>query len=176
MTACLDPCKRLSIGLLVALCMFFSACNSAGSRQSGTAPNVNGDAMRNVADPNAPFTLRPETPHLAKRQPILDVNAVPVCAEAQLSLFETRSRLNGNQHTLRLTLENQGTACRLSGFPAITLLGPDGAILSGVEVQKVSADTLAASLKPPVAPPDGGTGDRRTFRRGTSAGPGRRGI
>jgi hypothetical protein len=69
-----------------------------------------------------------------------------VCAETQLSLFETRSRLNGNNHTLRLTLANQGNACRLGGFPAITLLGPDGSILEGIDIQKVSADTLSASL------------------------------
>jgi hypothetical protein len=104
--------------------------------------------MRNVADPNAPFTLRPKTPQLAKRQQILDVNGVPVCAETQLSLFETRSRLNGNNHTLRLTLENQGTACHLIGFPAITLLGADGSVLPGIEIHKVSADILAASLSP----------------------------
>jgi hypothetical protein len=147
--------KLLRIALPVLACMSLTACNSSGTRQNGTAPNMNGDAMpinRNVADPNAPFTLRPrkagDTPQLAARQPILDENGVPTCLESQLSLFETRSRMNGNNHTLRLTLENQGTACRLMGFPAVTLLGADGSVLKGITVQKVSAAALAASLTP----------------------------
>jgi hypothetical protein len=112
---------------------------------------MNGDSMptmRNVADPNAPFTLRPEAPHLAKRQPVLDVNGVPVCVESQLSLFESRSRLNGNRHTLQLTFENQGAACRLSGFSAVTLLSADGAVLRGITIQKESAEAVADWLEP----------------------------
>jgi hypothetical protein len=89
MTASVHPGKpggsgtRLASGLSAVLCLLLTACNGSGSRQAGTAPNMNGDAiptMRNVADPNAPFTLRPETPHLVKRQPILDASALPVCA------------------------------------------------------------------------------------------------
>jgi hypothetical protein len=162
MTASVHPGKpggsgtRLGSGLSAVLCLLLTACNGSGSRQAGTAPNMNGDAiptMRNVADPNAPFTLRPETPHLVKRQPILDASALPVCAEAQLSLFETRSRMQGDQHTLRLTFENQGAPCRLTGFPAVTLLGPNGIVLHDAAMQKVTVAAMAASLNPSVSTP-----------------------
>jgi hypothetical protein len=151
MTACTRAGKRSICGCAAVVCLALTACNSSGSRQSGTAPNMNGDSMptmRNVADPNAPFTLRPQAPHLAKRQPVLDVNGVPVCVESQLSLFESRSRLNGNRHTLQLTFENQSAACRLSGFPAVTFLSADGTVLSGIAIQKESAEALAGWLKP----------------------------
>lgn len=143
---------RLPLFALAAVSLCLAACNGgAGGRTAGTAPglNANGDrmpTMRNVADPNAPFTLRPGPPQLSKRQPLLDVTNVPPCLEEQLSLFETRSQVTGDNHTLRLTLENKGDACRLSGFPSITLLGPTGNVLGGVEIQKVSRDTIEASL------------------------------
>ncbi len=144
------PGKRVTLGASLFLCLVVTACNGSGGRQAGTAPNMDGDSMptrRNVADPNAPFTLRPEAPHLAKRQPILDASDMPVCAETQLSLFETRSSVHGNQHTMRLTLENQGAPCRLRGYPAVTLLGPNATILQGVAMPKVTNAVMAASLK-----------------------------
>ena len=122
-----------------------------------SAPGLgNGDSMpirRNVADPNAPFTLMPQPAHLEKREPILDINGVPDCAPQELSFFESRAESNGPHHTLRFTIANGGTACHLSGFPSITLLAPDGSVLGGIHVRKVSRQSLAATLGPVSAAP-----------------------
>jgi hypothetical protein len=115
-----------------------------------SAPGLgNGDSMpmrRNVADPNAPFTLMPQPARLEKREPILDINGVPNCAPQQLSFFESRAESNGLHHTLRFSIANGGSACRLGGFPSITLLAPDGSVLGGMHIRKVSRQSMAATL------------------------------
>ncbi len=108
---------------------------------------------RNVADPNAPFTLMPQPARLEKREPILDINDVPACAPEQLSFFESRAQSSGPHHSLRFTVANSGSACRLGGFPSITLIAPDGSVLGDIHVRKVSQESLAATLGPASAVP-----------------------
>ena len=140
--------------MLMALSLCASGCNGTGAGISGNAvaPGMRGDesgtrVARNVANPNAPFAVA--APHLAVREPLLDVNAVPGCASQQLSLFESRAEINGSHHAVRFTLQNAGPACRLSGFPSITLLRADGAVLGGVRVEKISESAMRASLTAP---------------------------
>jgi hypothetical protein len=139
------------------LCMLVSAgfassvgCNEAPHRLNrANAPTLTaGDApvLRNVADPNAPFLLKPSPPRLAKREPLLDVNGVEPCVPSQLTIFESRARVTGVHHTLRLSLSNQAEACRLGGYPAITLLDEAGRVIGSVVTQRVSEDAMSASL------------------------------
>ena len=125
-------------------------CGEARVRpaSSATAPGLrNGEGMpraHNLVDPNAPFSM--PAPRLARRPGLLDVNGVPPCDPASLSIFESRAETNGAHHALRFSLVNNGGACRIAGFPSITLLRADGSVVGGVHIQKVSADTLRASL------------------------------
>ena len=107
----------------------------------------------NVADPNAPFTVMPPGPRLAVRQPaVLDVNGLPPCDPGQITLYESRAQANGPHHTLRLSLANTGEACRLGGFPSISLLGADGTVLGNIRIHKVSNQSMTASLASPLLP------------------------
>lgn len=101
---------------------------------------------RNVADPNGPFFVKAAGPHLSQRQTLLDVNGVPNCTPAQLTVWESEARSNGNRHSLRFSIGNAGEACRLGGFPSISLLRADGSVLGNVDLRRVSDSTFAASL------------------------------
>ena len=153
----------LMIALVTAATVGAAGCNGARSSQANaTAPGMasnNGDGLRmlhNVADPNAPFAVLSTTPHLAQREPLLDVNAVPVCDPSQLKVWESSASANGAHRSLRYTLSNTGAACKLAGFPAVTLLGVDGGVLGAIRVQKVSQNAIVASVQPgaPVAVSD----------------------
>lgn len=107
----------------------------------------------NLADPNAPFAVLSSAPHLTTREPLLDVSAAPVCDPGQLRIWESRASANGTHRSIRYTLANTGSACKLAGFPAVTLEGPAGEILGSIEFQKVSDAAIAASLRPGDANP-----------------------
>lgn len=105
--------------------------------------------QQNVADPNAPFVVRASRPVLTTREPILDVQAVPTCVPAQLTAFESAAQSIGQQHTLRVSIVNRQEACRLGGFPSVSLIDPSGAVLGNVELHRVSHQAILASLHPP---------------------------
>ncbi|WP_158615512.1 DUF4232 domain-containing protein [Acidipila sp. EB88] len=132
--------------------LLLAGCNDAQLSPTAyrIAPSQQGEAdshqRRNVANPNAPFTMPASAPKLVARQPLLDVDDVPPCAATQLNLFETRAEANGSRHRLQLTLQNAGDACRLRGFPAIALLAADSSVLGSIEIRRVSEGVLAASL------------------------------
>ncbi len=117
--------------------------------QRAGAPSL--DSERNTANPNAPFLLPAEKPALRTREPVLDVNAADWCSETQLSLFESRAQSSGIRHTLQYTVRNGGPACRLGGFPSISLLHGDGSVAATVRLERVSRETLAATLAPGAA-------------------------
>ena len=139
--------------LIGAVISFASGCGEGRARPSSSAmaPSLrNGEMVRvahNVADPNAPFSV--PSPRLAQRPQLLDINAVPPCDPSALSVFESRAEVNGTHHAVRFSLVNSGQACRLGGFPSITLLRPDGSIVGGVRIRKISGDTMRASLTSP---------------------------
>ncbi len=144
---------------LVLLSAVLCGCSQVHARSGSAAmaPGFAGDraSMRvahNVADPNSPFALRDAAPHLTARAPLLDVDGVPDCDPRQLNLYESRAEVSGAHHALRLTLANTGEACRIGGFPAISLVGSDGSVLASVRVDKVSDHRLAASLASPLVP------------------------
>ena len=146
-----SPAHTAAVAVFTVLLLCATGCSGTrGSvSSSALAPGMRGEVAgsrmaRNVANPNGPFAV--VAPHLAVREPLLDVNGVPSCAPQQLSLFESRAEINGVHHAVRLTLENSGSACRLSGFPSITLLQADGSVLGGVRIEKVSSSAMRASL------------------------------
>ncbi len=143
--------------LAIALAGMLAAATGCGHIQASGSSRAGAPALQeegsvrtghNVADPNAPFTMMPAVARLATREPLLDVNGVPACAPAALGIFESRSQANGPHHTARFTVENSGEACRLGGFPAITLLESNGTVLGNIHIRKVSAQSMAATLGP----------------------------
>ena len=69
------------------------------------------------------------------------------CSAASLSLFESGAHVDGSRRSVRLNLVNHARlACRLSGYPSISLLRPDGSLLGNVLIEKVTATTLEAEF------------------------------
>ena len=139
-----------------------TGCNGAHSAGTmrGMAPALNGDKRaRNVADPNAPFFVKATGPHLSQRQPLLDVNGVGNCAPAQLTMWESEARSNGDRHSLRFSIANNGEACRMGGFPSLSLLRADGSVLGNVQLRRVSDTAMAATLAPAGAKPASASDD-----------------
>ncbi len=90
--------------------------------------------------------------HLVKRPTLLDINAARPCEAATLSLFESAARVEGDHRSVRLNLVNHALeACRLGGYPAISLLRRDGTLLGNVQIEKVTEATLDASMKAPAS-------------------------
>jgi hypothetical protein len=153
---------RPSLYLALA-CFVLSGCTGARTQHSSyaTAPGLNEDAplsSRGGANPNAPYTTVDHSVHLVKRPALLDVNAAEPCVFSDLSLFESGARVDGERRSVRLNLVNHAkAACRLSGYPAISLLRLDGSLIGNVTIQKVTATTLEAALHPG-APVDGKNG------------------
>ncbi len=146
---------RIRIGVLACLgSAWLSGCTTARTNRSAyaTAPSLNEDsplASRGGANPNAPYTVVDHSAKLVKRQAMLDVNGVEPCAAADLDLFESGARIDGERRSVRLNLVNHAkAACRLSGYPAISLLRPDGTLIGSIAIQKITATTLEAALRP----------------------------
>ncbi len=133
----------------LAVYLLLAGCGAArGPRLAHAgAPGLDGD-VRNAVNPNAPFAVAATGPRLQMREPLLDVNGVPPCEAGQLGLFESGAAANGARHVVRLSFENTGQACRLSGFPTVTLLRPDGSVAGSVRLERVSDASMAATLEP----------------------------
>lgn len=117
--------------------------------RAGMAPALRSEpSAHNVANPNAPFSVRPVSapPRLSQRPLLLDINNVEPCSPSQLSVWESAARSNGIHHSLRFSIGNAGEACRLRGFPSISLQRADGSLLGEITLHKVSDSTLSATL------------------------------
>jgi hypothetical protein len=140
-------------GISVAALVLSLSCNEARAPHSANAnaPALNEDAplsSRGGTNPNAPFAVLDHTVHLQKRPQILDVSAAEPCRSTQLSLFESGAQMDGNHRIVRLNLVNRGnTACRLAGYPAISLLRQDGTLIGSIGIEKVTGTTIEARLK-----------------------------
>ncbi len=142
------------------LSLLGTGCDIAHGRggRGGLAPTLYGEeSARNVANPNAPFSIRAVSPSLAHRPHPpgngFRADATQPCSPAQLSLWESAARSNGNRHSLRFAVGNAGEACRLRGFPSISLLRADGSIVGEVTLRKISGSALSATLSAPLFNP-----------------------
>ena len=137
---------------LTALCLLLAGCQGArGPRLAKAgAPGLDGEP-RNAANPNAPFAMSSaglQGPRLRQRELLLDVNGVPRCDGMQLALDESGAASSETHHVVRLSFRNTGEACRLSGFPTVTLIREDGSIAGSVRLERISDERMAATLKP----------------------------
>ncbi len=149
------PQSALVVAVLLLLCTGCDVAHGPGKR-GGLAPTLYGEgAARNVASPNAPFLVRVGPPSLSQRPQVLDngldADTAPACLPAQLSVWESAARNNGNRHSLSFAVGNAGETCRLRGFPSISLLRADGSLVSEITLRKVSGSVLSATRSAPSA-------------------------
>jgi len=123
---------------------------------TATTPGLNEDAplsSRGGANPNAPYAELDRSVHLVRRPTAVDVSTAVPCAAEDLSLYESGARIDGEHRSVRLNLVNHAKEpCRLAGYPAISLLRPDGSLIGNIAIEKLTASTLDASLHPSSAP------------------------
>lgn len=119
----------------------------------GQAPGIGDDtplARRGGTNPNAPFALAARPPQLVTRPTAQDIEAAPPCSTPDLSAYESGSQLNGDRRAVRLSLVNHGSAaCRLGGYPSISLLRRDGTLVGNITIEKITGGTLHAELSTP---------------------------
>ncbi len=143
--------------LLSTVLVLLTGCNQirAGTSRQAGAPGIenNTSQARNAANPNGPLISIKSAPHLAQRATLLDVSNLEPCQPVKLTLSETQAQSSGSSRTLRFNLINVGEACRLGGFPAISLLGPNGKVLTNVQIHKVSTTAMEASIALPGTTP-----------------------
>ncbi len=145
-TACLQA------ALLPLLCLGgCSAAHHATRSLHAGAPLLGEE--RAGANPNGPYLVADRPARLQKRTTQIDVNAAPDCDAANLSLFESGADVDGDRRTVRLNLVNHAAGpCRLSGYPAISLLREDGSLLGNIVIEKIAARRLEASVQPAITP------------------------
>jgi hypothetical protein len=135
------------ITLLATGCSGVRAPHSANAN----APGLNEDAplsSRGGANPNAPFALVDRSARLEKRPAVLDIGNAEPCQASQLSLFESGAQMDGDHRLVRLSLVNRGNAaCKLAGYPAVSLLRQDGTLIGSIAIEKVTAVSIEASVK-----------------------------
>ena len=147
--------KSLAIASSIALAASLLGCSGARSSHVAysTAPGLREEASLNSrggANPNAPYAMVDHTAHLVTRPTQVDLSAAVPCMASDLSLFESGAHVDGNRRSVRLNLVNHAKeACRLSGYPAISLLRADGSLLGSLQIEKVVATTLEAALTSP---------------------------
>ncbi len=146
-------CTKQVVMLLSTVLVLLTGCNQLrnGTALRTGAPGLESSAAqaRNAANPNGPLNAMKPAPHLAQRAAFLDISNLEPCQPAKLTLSETQAQSSGSSRTLRLSLINMGEACRLGGFPAVSLLGIDGKVLTDVQIHKISATRMAASIASP---------------------------
>lgn len=143
-------CAKPVLMLLSTALVFLTGCSQIrnGATLHAGAPRLESNTAqaRNAANPNGPLNVVKPAPHLTQRATLLDIDELEPCQPTKLTLSETQAQSSGFSRTLRLSLINTGEACRLGGFPAVSLLGPTGNVLANVQIHKVSATGMAASM------------------------------
>ena len=137
--------------LLVFVLLVSTGCTTRTSghfKSAATAPAITGE-RRNVADPNAPFMLIDRTPHPIA-QPVSGEDATASCDLSALSVSEISASMTDGFRSIRLAFVNRGeTACRLGGFPSITLLDQDGQPVAGIAIEQTGEAAFAGSIADP---------------------------
>ncbi len=145
---------RTPLLLLSASLLCLIGCNGhvSSSQDGALAPTLWAEDgptrnVHNVANPNAPFAVLAAQPRLTHRPEIVDATSVPVCNPATLRVWESGADVNGPRHRIRYTVSNAGEACRIAGFPAVTLLDGTGTVLGSIQMDRVSDDIISAHLR-----------------------------
>ncbi|GEM_PF-2784303 len=121
--------------------------SSAPVLQSDDVPH-----LRREGNPNAPYLVAAgnKPPQLMRRSDAdtaSNTTSAEPCDGKNLSVTEIAAAVNGDYHAVKLAFYNQGlTACKLGGFPTVSLLDKNGNPVSSVSVQKVTESTVRAKL------------------------------
>jgi len=151
------PGKTWMVAQAAVMALLVAGCtqNAARGKVAGTAPALSGEGqphIRGVSDPNAPFTLMDRMKASAGAVSSGEDSASAArCAAADLQVYEAAASMNGDARSVRLALKNVGAnACRLSGYPAITLEDEYGAAIASIAVRQTGAASLSGAVVAPV--------------------------
>jgi len=147
----LSQLPRIALMALVVWPLMESCSRPVHSNllQAG-APGLQSDDtphLRREGNPNAPYLVASAKPQLVKRSDNTGNTAAETCDGKDLSVTEIAAAVNGDYHAVKLAFYNQGlTACKIGGFPSISLLDKNGNPISSVTIQKVTESTVRAKL------------------------------
>lgn len=128
--------------VLLALC---AGC--AGSHPATASNALAPGAAPEQTNPNAPYMVPAAKPQSdASPTPVTAADAPP-CDPRALSVEEVSGNANGIFRSVKLAFRNRGSLpCRLSGYPAVALLGAQGETLGSIAMEKISSAEVRAEL------------------------------
>lgn len=150
------------VSVPAAVLLLATGCtqNAVRGTTAGSAPALNGESqahIRGVSDPNAQFTTlvsRPKTSAAtaaAGSEPVTVSATTTACRAADLQVYEAAASMNGESRVVRLALKNNGgSACSLSGYPAIELQDEHGVAIASIAVRQTGASSLSGTVAAPV--------------------------
>lgn len=139
--------------LAVAASCLAAVCAGCAGASAGGKANV---AMQGIApddaalhpNPNAPFILPGDTPHLIARATALDAQNAGPCDPDVLSAEEIAGDTSGIFRSVKLAFMNRGgVPCRLGGYPNVTLVSPEGENIGSISMEKISQAQVIAELE-----------------------------
>lgn len=150
--------RRFLFSAVAAGCLMAMCGGCAGSHRTAAVRVASqGAAPDDVAlrpNPNAPYLMAGETPRLIPRATEMDARNAGPCNPEVLSVEQIAGDSNGLIRSMKLAFMNRGpVACRLGGYPGITLLDPEGANIGSIATEKISSSRVEAELSKAPAPP-----------------------
>jgi hypothetical protein len=142
-----------SLFMAVAASCVLAVCSGCAGRGSASKANLAAQAVApdDVAlhpNPNAPYLLPGDTPHLIPRATALDAQNAGPCDPDVLSVEEISGDTNGILRSVKLAFMNRGAMpCRLGGYPGVTLVSSEGENIGSVSMEKVSSAQVVAELE-----------------------------
>jgi hypothetical protein len=136
----------VAAGCVLAVCAGCAGTGAAG-KANLAAQAVAPDDVALHPNPNAPYMLPGDTPHLIARATALDAENAGPCDPDVLSVEEISGDTNGIFRSVKLAFMNRGaTPCRLGGYPSVALVSAEGEIVGSVSMEKVGEAQVVAEL------------------------------
>jgi hypothetical protein len=119
----------------------------AGSKAKLAAQGIAPDDAALHPNPNAPYTLPGETPHLIPRATALEAENAGPCDPDVLSVEEIAGDASELFRSVKLAFMNRGAMpCKLGGYPSIALVTPEGENIGSIAIEKVSSAEVVAEF------------------------------
>lgn len=119
----------------------------AGSKAKLAAQAVAPDDAALHPNPNAPYALPGETPHLIPRATALEAENAGPCDPDVLSVEEIAGDASGVFRSVKLAFMNRGAMpCKLGGYPSVALVTPEGENIGSIAIEKVSSAEVVAEF------------------------------
>ena len=145
----------VAAGCVLAVCAGCAGTGSTGKAKlaaQGIAP----DDVALHPNPNAPYILPGETPHLVARATALDAENAGPCDPDVLSVEEIAGDASGTFRSVKLAFMNRGAMpCKLGGYPSVALVTAEGENVGSIAIEKVTASQVVAEFERARSPETG---------------------